>query len=119
MNVVVSVATPPDRAALPSGVVPSRKNTLPVGAGVAEAEETVAVSVTDWNVLLGFGLAVRLTLVAASVGLPLGWKLASPGYEAEKFPLVAVLLESRAAVEVTLSVTLGIKFPVPIEVEPL
>jgi hypothetical protein len=86
---------------------------------VAEAEEIVAVSVTDWNVLLGLGLAVRLTLVAMGIGLLLGWKLASPGYDAEKLPLVVVLLVLSSAVEATLSAKLGIKFPVPIDVEPL
>jgi hypothetical protein len=116
---MVSVATSPDKVALPSGVVPSRKNTSPLGAGVAEGAETVAVSVTAWNVLLGFGLAVRLTLVATGIELLLGWKLASPGYDAEKFPLAVVLLVLSSAVEATFCEMLGIKSPVPIEVEPL
>ena len=109
---------PDETAALPITVLPSRKNTWPVGPGVAEVEETVAVSVTDWSVLLGFGVAVRLTLVVIGTVLLLGWKLASPGYDAEKLPLVVVLVMSRLAVEATLSVMLGIKIPVPIDVEP-
>jgi len=100
-------------------VLPSKKNIWPVGAGVAEEVEMVAVSVTDWPVLLGFGFAVRLTLVAAGIGLLLGWKLPSPGYDAEKLPLVVVVLVLSSAVEATLSEMLGIKFPVPIDVEPL
>ena len=118
MNEMVSVAASPDKVALPSGVVPSRKNTSPPGAGVAEGVETVAVSVTAWNMLLGFGLAVRLTLVATGIELALGWKLASPGYDAEKLPLVVLLVLS-SAVEDTLAEMLGIKLPVPIGVEPL
>jgi len=69
--------------------------------------------------LLGFGLAVGLTPVATGIGLLLGWKLASPGYDAEKLPLVVVLLVLSSAVEATFSEMLGIKFPVPIDVEPL
>ena len=92
---------------------------MPVGAGVADGVETVAVSVTAWNVLLGFGLAVTLTLVATVIALLLGWKLASPGYDAEILPLVAVILVLRAAMEATFSEILGIRFPVPIDVEPL
>jgi hypothetical protein len=52
---------------------------LPVGGGAVETDETVAVSVTDCPVLLGFGALARLTLVAEGVGLLLPWKFASPG----------------------------------------
>jgi hypothetical protein len=43
-DVVVSVTTPPDSVPGPSGVVPSRKLTVPVG--MPAGEDTVAVSVT-------------------------------------------------------------------------
>jgi hypothetical protein len=47
--VVVRVATPPTRAALPRGPPPSEKVTTPVGAAVAGASAaTVATSATLW-----------------------------------------------------------------------
>ena len=62
-NVHVRVATPLElRVALPRSVVESRKSTVPVGAEVLEVTVTVAVKVTDWPTLLGFGLLVRVTL---------------------------------------------------------
>ena len=66
-------ASPPEMGPLPSSVVPSRKSTLPV----AVTGETEAVS-TMRPALLGFGLLLRLTLVAEGWGVLLPWKLASP-----------------------------------------
>ena len=59
-EVVVKEADPEVRAAEPTTVAPSRNWTVPV----AEVGLTVALKVTDWPGLAGFGLAVRATVLA-------------------------------------------------------
>ena len=63
---VLKVATPLLLSGLvPSGVVPSRNVTAPVGLPLAEV--TVAVNVTDWPNVDGLADDVRLVLVLASL----------------------------------------------------
>ena len=50
------------RVAVPSGVEPFRKLTVPVGVEVP-LTLTVAVRVSAWPVLTGFGEAIRLVVV--------------------------------------------------------
>lgn len=64
-NEVVSVATPPDSVPGPSGVVPSRKLTVPVGMLVGE--DTVAVSMTAF--CASTVLALLAIAIAAGAGL--------------------------------------------------
>jgi len=65
-DVVVSIATPALSAAVPKVFVPNLNVTDPVGVPVVE-DVTVAVKVTDWPVIDGFGDAVSVMLVAAFV----------------------------------------------------
>jgi hypothetical protein len=59
-----SDATPPAlRAPVPIAVAPSRKVTVPVG--VPPGPVTVAVKVTDWPKVDGFGEAVRAAVLVA------------------------------------------------------
>ena len=63
---VVKVATPPARVPVPNEVVPSKKETVPVGVpapGVVAV--TVAVKVTDWPMTDGLVSDVRAVVVAA------------------------------------------------------
>ena len=62
---VVSVATPLDSVPVPSGVVPSRKLTVPVR--MPAGEDTVAVSVTAF--CASTVLALLATAIAADAGL--------------------------------------------------
>jgi hypothetical protein len=63
-TVVERVATPPAlRAPVPIVFAPSRKVTDPVG--VPPGPDTVAVKVTDWGKVEGFGVADRVIALAA------------------------------------------------------
>ena len=55
------------RVAVPRGVVPSRKVTVPVGIVLPEVGETVAVNVTLWPVLICVAEAVNAVDVATKV----------------------------------------------------
>ena len=70
---------PRTAVAFPSNALPSRKSTLPVGAGVVELVTMVAVSVIDWPTLLGFALLDSFTVVVAGVGLLLGLEVIVTG----------------------------------------
>jgi hypothetical protein len=64
----VKVAWPPDRLALPSDVLPSRKVTLPAGVPAPGATAaTMAVKVTAWPETVG--LAEEVSVVAVVAGL--------------------------------------------------
>jgi hypothetical protein len=56
------VAIPPARAAVPIGVPPSKKETVPVAPGV-----TVAVNVTDWPKKLGLVAETRLVVLETAI----------------------------------------------------
>ena len=80
---LVIVATPPLRVADPITVVPSLNATFPV-AVFGPAEVTLAVKITGWPWVEGFGLEVRLVIVGSRlttwVTLPvLGRNEPSPG----------------------------------------
>jgi hypothetical protein len=70
---VVNVATPePFRLALPRGVVPLRKVTLPAAGPMAGAvTETVAVNVTVWPTGAGLGVTASAVVVLAGFTLKL------------------------------------------------
>ena len=58
---VETLALPPLSVALPSDVLPSKNCTVPV----ADDGETVAVNVTFWPYVDGFGLEETVVVVAA------------------------------------------------------
>src|SRR2546428_12635683 len=59
-------ALPLTRSAMPSTVAPSRNVTVPVGTPAVEV--TVALRVTACPVVEGFGVEVRVVVVAAAAG---------------------------------------------------
>ena len=62
---VVKMAEPPGNVALPIWVLPSKYATVPVG----EFPVTVAVNVTDWLKLPGFGEEARLVVVVVAAAV--------------------------------------------------
>src|SRR5262249_36660966 len=84
---VTREALPSPRVAVPTPVAPSLNVTVPVGPPAADV--TVALSVTAWPLVEGFGLEVRLVDVAAgftvwfTVGEVLAANVALPLYVAE------------------------------------
>jgi hypothetical protein len=67
--VTVRVAVPLARVPVPRVVVPSRKVTVPVGTELEDGAATVAVSVTVWPLVAGFGDAERVVVVATGPGV--------------------------------------------------
>src|SRR5881397_1007664 len=98
-------ALPLTSVAVPSTVAPSRNVTVPVGT--AAAEVTVALSVTACPVVDGFGVEVRVVVVAAAAGAFTTWftvaevlaaNVALPPYAAVSgcVPTASVEMESEA-----------------------
>src|SRR2546425_1198267 len=125
-------ALPLTSVAVPSTVAPSRNVTVPVGTPAAEV--TVAVRVTACPVVEGFGVEVKVVVVAAAAGAFTTWvttaeglaaKVALPPYAAvsgwlpaasvevtnEALPLTSVTVASTVAP--SLNVTVPVGTPVP------
>src|SRR5256712_6645977 len=68
-------ALPLTRSAMPSTVAPSRNVTVPVGTPVAEV--TVALRATACPVVEGFGVEVKVVVVAAAPGAFTAWTTAA------------------------------------------
>ena len=76
MSVVVETDAVPEATNAPDPIVfvPSRKVTLPVGEGVLlVVPATVAVKLTDWPTLDGFGVDARVVVVATLGGVLTTW----------------------------------------------
>ena len=55
-------AEPPESAAVPSDVAPSKNSIVPLAA----TGDTLALKLTDWPERLGFGVVLSVTVVAAT-----------------------------------------------------
>jgi hypothetical protein len=92
---IENAATPLARGALPRGIVPSRKVTVPVAVPETSGR-TLALKVTDSPEKEGLAEETRIVVLVAGLtfwfigALWCGWKLPSPEYAADRVWLPAV-----------------------------
>jgi hypothetical protein len=80
----VKVALPLARVPVPRLVVPLKKVTEPVGVELEDGAETVAVRVTVWPLVAGFGDAESELVVATGPGLVPPPELEEPPHPARR-----------------------------------